>query len=70
MLGWLLIAVALAALIFYPGLGGLVVVAGAVLWYLIARSRSLNDEVPPPGAEESAGTRRPGNGASPGEEGS
>lgn len=42
MLGWLLVAVALAALFLDPGLWGMVVVAGIVLVYLIVRSRSWN----------------------------
>lgn len=57
MLAWLLIAVALVALVFDPGIGARVIVAGAVLLYLIRKARSLGQESSEPleGEDEDPG---------------
>lgn len=46
MLGWLLVAVALAALLLDPGLWSTVAVAVAVLVYLLVRGRSWGELEP------------------------
>lgn len=54
MLGWILVFAAVVALFAEPNVGVLVAVAAAVLWYLVAGSRSEEDdrEPVPPGAPD------------------